>query len=62
MQEVPEAGKKKVRPHRGSSHPERPSWGDLEFSRHNIEYPISEQGHLTGWVGRHVRTPKASAV
>lgn len=57
MQEVPEAG----RPHRGSSHPGRPSWGDLGFPRHGSERPVSKQGHLTGWAWTHTRIPRASA-
>lgn len=64
MQEVPEAGKKekKVRPHWGS-YPGRPSWRDLELPRHSSrENPFSKQGHGIVWAGRHIKTPRASAV
>lgn len=51
MQEVPEAGKEKKvekpapRPRLRSSHPGKPSWGDLGFPRHCSEHPVSQPGH-----------------
>lgn len=62
MQEVPEARKeKKIRepaPWPLEGHP----GANLGFPRHSSEHPVSTPVHFTSSSGRHIQTPRASAV